>query len=522
MRQSKSRLVQFALALLSVSAAGTTLILALRSQWFIHDDALISLRYAQNLIDHGVLHWNVGEPVEGYTNFLFILLCAGLMAVGIGPIAAAQILNATALIGIAATFGSMVRRQTGAAPTLIGLGVAIPSLPLILWSFGGLEAPLLALWVLLMCALMLDALTIEPRTGRTLLTALVAALAYLTRPDAAIFAVVAALYLLVATGPWRRGIGAAVQFSALFGAVILAHTLWRFQIYGDLLPNTFYAKATGITGIGGGQGLAYLTGFTLQPPFIPVLAFAALLIGRASPARLPVFFCLTAMALYTSYIARVGGDHMAQYRLFVPLIPLAGLMVAHAIAARTRWTTAVALMLAAALPAQLLTPAGRTPAEIDPAAFVGTIVGEYIAESWPPGTSIALNTAGSAPFLNPDKQFIDMLGLNDATISRRKVTRLEAPGQIWSGHAKGDGAYVLSRRPDYIILGFADGADAAKPVFLSDLEIARDPRFAECYERRQTDIPYDPAYQRRGPDRTNPLVFTYYQRTQTATCVTTE
>ena len=41
---------------------------------FVQDDAYISFRYARNLADGFGLVWNIGERVEGYTNFLWTLL----------------------------------------------------------------------------------------------------------------------------------------------------------------------------------------------------------------------------------------------------------------------------------------------------------------------------------------------------------------------------------------------------------------------------------------------------------------
>src|SRR5687768_6103211 len=44
------------------------------------DDALTSMQYAKNLaLGHGVV-FNVGERVEGYTNFLWVLFMAPLYA----------------------------------------------------------------------------------------------------------------------------------------------------------------------------------------------------------------------------------------------------------------------------------------------------------------------------------------------------------------------------------------------------------------------------------------------------------
>jgi hypothetical protein len=46
--------------------------------WFLADDAFISFRFARNLaLGHG-LRYNLGVhlPVEGYSNFLWVILCA--------------------------------------------------------------------------------------------------------------------------------------------------------------------------------------------------------------------------------------------------------------------------------------------------------------------------------------------------------------------------------------------------------------------------------------------------------------
>ena len=49
---------------------------------FLNDDAYISFRYAQNLALHGELTYNLGERVEGYTNFLWTVLMALVLALG--------------------------------------------------------------------------------------------------------------------------------------------------------------------------------------------------------------------------------------------------------------------------------------------------------------------------------------------------------------------------------------------------------------------------------------------------------
>jgi hypothetical protein len=111
----------------------------------------------------------------------------------------------------------------------------------------------------------------------------------------------------------------------------------------------------------------------------------------------------------------------------------------------------------------------------------GIVVGKWMRENLPAGALLATNTAGTIPFYS-GLRIVDMMGLNDRTIARRAKVPAD-----WKGIEKGDGAYVLSRRPDYIQLGTSSGSD--EPVFLSDIEIFADPRFWREYRRVVFEIP---------------------------------
>src|ERR1700738_1680717 len=49
---------------------------------FTIDDAFISFRYAENLARGAGLVYNPGERVEGYTNFLWVLIIAAVYRLG--------------------------------------------------------------------------------------------------------------------------------------------------------------------------------------------------------------------------------------------------------------------------------------------------------------------------------------------------------------------------------------------------------------------------------------------------------
>ena len=139
---------------------------------FIHDDALISLRYAKNFVAHGELVWNLGERIEGYTNLLHILFSSSLMRVGLDPISAARLVNFAGFVMlIAATFRSARYLGLGALSIFAGLALLV-SVPIIAWIWGGLEGPLSAGFLALAYLFTLKSLE-ERRVGTALIASAV-------------------------------------------------------------------------------------------------------------------------------------------------------------------------------------------------------------------------------------------------------------------------------------------------------------------------------------------------------------
>src|SRR3954470_13779250 len=66
---------------------------------FVTDDAYISFVFSRNLAEHGQLAFNVGQPVEGYTNFLWTAILGVLMMLGARPEVTSLILGAACAVG---------------------------------------------------------------------------------------------------------------------------------------------------------------------------------------------------------------------------------------------------------------------------------------------------------------------------------------------------------------------------------------------------------------------------------------
>jgi hypothetical protein len=81
------------------------------------------------------------------------------------------------------------------------------------------------------------------------------------------------------------------------------------------------------------------------------------------------------------------------------------------------------------------------------------------------------------------------------------------------GHGKGDGKYVLSEKPDYIILGGSEGD--SKPWFIGDQEIFESLDFKNNYELKIERIQINDDFHKFcKQSKTGILEFKYYMRKQ--------
>jgi len=96
---------------------------------------------------------------------------------------------------------------------------------------------------------------------------------------------------------------------------------------------------------------------------------------------------------------------------------------------------------------------------------------------------LATNTAGALAYYS-GLRVIDMLGLNDEQIAHRHIPSM---GRGKTGHEKGDGAYVLSRKPEFIQFGSVHGSPT--PQYRSGREMARMPQFQRWYALQSYTLP---------------------------------
>ncbi|MEZ4409170.1 MAG: hypothetical protein R3A52_22285 [Polyangiales bacterium] len=282
------------------------------THWVLFDDAMISMHFASNLAHGHGLVWNPGEPaVEGYTNFLWTVLMAGVHLL---PLAASKTsLVVMALSGVILTLNVSVVarlafRLTRDAPVAVGAAALVAfSYPLAYWSLSGMEVGLLVLLLDLALLVLLDVWRAPTAASLAKLSALLSALV-LTRTD-----LVAAGGVVALAASYGAPKGARLRtFAALAAALALtlaAHTALRVAWYGDPLPNTYYLKATGVPLLTrlrrGALYLAWCGATNWWAVALPAVIAAATLRRRPS---LPVATLAMVAVTQVAYSVYVGGD----------------------------------------------------------------------------------------------------------------------------------------------------------------------------------------------------------------------
>jgi arabinofuranosyltransferase len=296
----------------------------------VDDDAYISFRYARNLLEGNGLVYNPGERVEGYTNFLWVLLVAGGMWLGRQPETVSQALG---LIFYAGTLGLTYRiaRLTLSKPGWALATVLLVGTQFSVLSFatGGLETSLQTFLLLSGCLILFRAhLRGRWRTVDATGLSLVLAAGMLTRMDFGVFALMLGIAAIVSIAArakraekgWMRALAWKVVCLCVPALVTVAAWLaWKAHYYGSVLPNTYYAKKPGAGAIG--IGVDYLVEFCRSYRYWPVVALVLVGVVQLARQRHVLLAAMGIIVAWLAYLVRMGGGFI-EFRFLVPVLPL--------------------------------------------------------------------------------------------------------------------------------------------------------------------------------------------------------
>ncbi|MCL4235389.1 MAG: hypothetical protein KJ042_12820 [Deltaproteobacteria bacterium] len=440
------------------------------------DDAYIFLRFGDNLAAGHGYAFNPGETLEGTTSILWTLVAALLAKLGLaGPIP----LKAIGFLAGAATVLAVFLCPPGAAR---GVGSLVAALllaayvPFAILAVSCMETSAAALCVLMGCAGALAAEAKRRRAG-----AVWFALAFLARPDAAIWwALPLGLWILDIAR--ARDVRSRVAPVAWLVATLAVVTAWRWFTFGDVVPNPAHIKAS-VSADTLAKGIEMMGAWLRTQGMI--VAVAAALVAAAMRAA-PRSAALAAL-LFGAYLVAIGQENMSTFfRFHMPVAPvvfaLAGVGAATMLAARPHARVAVV----AALVAFVLGGAWTAwQYRTNPLAeFQLTVTlpeygrgvnetyrafGEELARIAPPGALVASMDVGAIGYY-ARRPILDLYGLNDRAIAtifgRMKHTPdRDAQRALYRSYAD----EVFARTPDFFV-------DTWIPKIIRD-----DERFARCY-----------------------------------------
>lgn len=412
-------------------------------QWqyrgYVKDDAFISLRYARNIAEGLGVVFNPGDRLEGYTNFLWIVLSVPSFWLGVDPLVWVKAMGCLfGQLGLLLTFWAarFFADDRHDGYTLLAPALWATSTSVVLWSQAGLEPTMMAA---LCSGGTLLAMALWQRDGDhdpnarwlAIGSALLLAGAGLTRPDAHVFGLVAGAFGL-ADMIRRRAVSRHwVLWAAILLGILAPYHAWRVVYFGDLFPNTMYVKASAGSEVWsqGRQFVASLLGFNMNPAVFGLAVLAPL----GGPRRVAKLWGLGLIGLLLLYMVKIGRDEMKYFRLFLPLYPLAlalgadgARQIGRALEGLLR-TLGAPGTVAAGLPLALALTAGAvggrecvtfTASKQEwNASFVQWSedsfmkMGAHIAARSEPGDVVVFQDMGAAPFVAGEQTWIDTIGI---------------------------------------------------------------------------------------------------------------
>ncbi len=434
---------------------------------FINDDAFISFRYAQNLVEHGELTYNLGERVEGYTNFLWTIIIAIVLKLHADPVVWSKILGVCCSLGTLVAVWRFCEKQVpGRASNLLApLCLALcPSFAC--WSTGGLETALFTLT----CTMGGTRYLLERRDLDCKLptSGLWFGLAALTRPEGLLFFGLTGLHrllelLFVEKRPPRK---LDWIWGLSFAALYVPYQIWRYSYYGWPFPNTYYVK-TGATAFWK-KGIIYTGHWILTHA---LFLFPFLLFFRKFARRTFDRGLLSLQGLYIGalllHVIRVGGDFMALHRFYVPIMP--GIVLLSADGLRGLWvwlsqkhfstrSLNVIFVVIFAGFAGLGGFVAHKNLKVGSQGGVDSIgwlqmfadqcsaIGKHINATAPANARLATTAAGALPFY-AKRYTLDILGLNDLWIAHNVKPHGNRPGHTKAAPFN----YLMDQKIDYLI-----------------------------------------------------------------------
>jgi hypothetical protein len=293
-----------------------------RALAFRVDDAYITFSFSKNLgTGHGPV-FSHDLRVEGYSNFLWMVIVAVryLFTSSGDPLGFARVVAFGCLAAAIVTVYRMTRRAAGPMAALAATLLLVCCSDLFRAAASGLETIPFTTALAFGWAVYLRE---PPRARRWSLVAFLPAA--LLRIDGFVpMLVVLGVEVLGSISERRFSIRALTRWAMPAFASWGAYFCWRWAYYGLFLPTTYYAKSVVAKG-DPDRGFRQAFDFVRDYGALSLLPLALWPIVKG-PRRAALGLTI-AVLLQLAHAINVGGDWMPFHRFFLPVVPLAAVLV---------------------------------------------------------------------------------------------------------------------------------------------------------------------------------------------------
>jgi arabinofuranosyltransferase len=517
---------------------------------FIQDDSYITYRYVKNFTEGSGLVFNIGEKVEGYTCFLWVILLSVIKLMGINFISASQTLGIISSL-LVLFFTYKISEQIfpknkseffNAAFSLAAVIMLTANGAFAYWTVSGMETGLFTL--LVTAGIYFYLKEINSPASKFPYSSIVFLMAALTRPEGNLIFAVTVLHKIIITAKTRTDSNVNISKKLLLrnnllrlGLYIvpaLIYMIWRYSYYGYLLPNTFYAK-TGSSAEYFKAGLDYFWEFAKYYGLFGIFIAITLVNLKSKERYYDYLYLILLFFVFSLYVIIVGGDVLRPGRFFVPMLPVFYILVQEAFynlyilrekkLKLSQSSAAVIIFIISIAFAYYSYSSQREQIQRYSELENGLVEKMKISGGWLKSKSteagrtltVAATTIGAISYFS-EVTLIDMLGLTDEIIAHHPepIEEISAKSEIGWKERNYNVNYVLSRKPDYIYFstGIKPSAYAERGLFTSSEFLKyyypsyftiKEYNFTDCIYKRKTDgeaelsasnLPLNPNYKK--------------------------
>lgn len=312
--------------------------------WII-DDAGITFSYARSFSQgHGFVSQPGMPPVEGYSNFLWLMAMVPFFLVGLfDPIITPKIISMV-MVGLA--FWVLHRIVMYLSDGRIWLSLVVLLLTatnasFVIWTCSGLENPLFVLLIVFYLYLQLRFFGGNRSSLMITSIGLIAAGIALTRPDGIMYLgffpiIVGVLWCASSQGRIAFSVRSLSLYFVVAGGIYGAFLAFRYLYFGDVYPNTYYVKGgpsllqlgqTLILQGGSIEKLRTLCSSLVGPAFwyvvpITLLAVVAVAMVKGGERRNSILATVGITGLPGFVYLLMAHDWMGEFRFATAFFPL--------------------------------------------------------------------------------------------------------------------------------------------------------------------------------------------------------